>query len=277
MIGRIDLDSSSSALIVGALGRLFHPGPDPMGRIWLTIVLGIVCIARRRPAHRRRLGVHPRASSIAVVLVALDGRQPAAADAPARLDRIDGEGLAAARERAHGREPPVVVAPDVCLDAERPLVGARRPRSRAPRRGAAAAAGRARGRSRSTTPRTSPVITSNSCRSRDRALVDVAADDQLRAGVDEPREHVVAARDGLLARAPRRADHLVVQRRPRGARPARACRSLLVGTLELRVADAARLVPPRPHRVDADDVRVGAGERRLGRLPLALELAPGRA
>jgi uncharacterized membrane protein YeaQ/YmgE (transglycosylase-associated protein family) len=29
--------------IVGALGRLFHPGPDPMGWI-ITIVLGIVSL-----------------------------------------------------------------------------------------------------------------------------------------------------------------------------------------------------------------------------------------
>jgi uncharacterized membrane protein YeaQ/YmgE (transglycosylase-associated protein family) len=29
--------------IVGALGRLFHPGPDPMGWI-VTIVLGIVSL-----------------------------------------------------------------------------------------------------------------------------------------------------------------------------------------------------------------------------------------
>jgi uncharacterized membrane protein YeaQ/YmgE (transglycosylase-associated protein family) len=30
-----------SGLIVGALGRLVHPGPDPMP-IWLTLVIGVV-------------------------------------------------------------------------------------------------------------------------------------------------------------------------------------------------------------------------------------------
>ena len=44
-----------------------------------------------------------------------------------------------------------------------------------------------------------------------RALVDVAAEDQLGARGDEAREHVVAARDRLLARAPRRVDQLVVE------------------------------------------------------------------
>src|SRR3981081_625559 len=36
-------------------------------------------------------------------------------------------------------------------------------------------------------------------------------------------------------------------------------------------------MPPRAHRVDADDVRVRPGEGRFDGLPLALELAPGRA
>ena len=40
MIGRI-IELIIVGLIVGALGRLVHPGRDPMP-IWLTIVIGIV-------------------------------------------------------------------------------------------------------------------------------------------------------------------------------------------------------------------------------------------
>jgi hypothetical protein len=44
--------------------------------------------------------------------------------------------------------------------------------------------------------------------------------------------------------------------------------------LQLACADAARLVTPRSHRVDADDVEAVRGQCRLRRLPLALELGP---
>jgi uncharacterized membrane protein YeaQ/YmgE (transglycosylase-associated protein family) len=40
MIGRI-IGLIIAGLIIGALGRLVHPGRDPMP-IWLTIVIGIV-------------------------------------------------------------------------------------------------------------------------------------------------------------------------------------------------------------------------------------------
>ena len=43
------------------------------------------------------------------------------------------------------------------------------------------------------------------------ALVDVAGEDQVGAGLDEPGEHVVAACDRFLARAPRGADQVVVE------------------------------------------------------------------
>src|SRR5437773_284909 len=39
----------------------------------------------------------------------------------------------------------------------------------------------------------------------DRGLVDVAGEDQVGAGLDEPGQHVIPAGDGLLARAPGRA------------------------------------------------------------------------
>src|SRR5260221_729450 len=45
--------------------------------------------------------------------------------------------------------------------------------------------------------------------------------------------------------------------------------------LELRVADTTGLVPPRPDRVEADEVCSRTDVLGLGRLPLPLELAPG--
>ena len=47
----------------------------------------------------------------------------------------------------------------------------------------------------------------------------------------------------------------------------------LGGPAHLFAADAARLVPPRAHRVQADDEQLLRAVDRLGRLPLALELA----
>src|SRR5438132_476423 len=75
----------------------------------------------------------------------------------------------------------------------------------------------------------------------DRALVDVTRDDQLRAGVDERSEYVVAARDRLLSRAPRRADQVVVEDGdPQGLAVAVAEHARRA--LELRRAQAAGLV-----------------------------------
>ena len=85
------------------------------------------------------------------------------------------------------------------------------------------------------------------------------------------REHVrCAARPAACARAPRRADQMVVQRhdaqrarRPPRARPRRPRSSCAV-------AHAARLVPPRPHRVQPDDVRARRlREDRLASSPSA--------
>ena len=46
----------------------------------------------------------------------------------------------------------------------------------------------------------------------DRALMDVAGEDQLRAGVDEAGEHFDRLDDGLLPRSPGRSDQVVVER-----------------------------------------------------------------
>jgi len=58
--------------IVGALGRLFHPGPDPMGWI-ITIVLGIVSLLIGGAIFSGFLGFVVGVI-IAVVLTALYGR-----------------------------------------------------------------------------------------------------------------------------------------------------------------------------------------------------------
>jgi uncharacterized membrane protein YeaQ/YmgE (transglycosylase-associated protein family) len=58
--------------IVGALGRFFHPGPDPMGWI-VTIVLGIVSLLIAGAIFSGFLGFVVGVI-IAVVLTALYGR-----------------------------------------------------------------------------------------------------------------------------------------------------------------------------------------------------------
>ena len=58
-------------------------------------------------------------------------------------------------------------------------------------------------------------------------------------------------------------------------RAVRAPREELRRALHLLVAQAARLVPPRPHRVEADDDERLRAVDRLGRLPQPLELVPG--
>ena len=106
----------------------------------------------------------------------------------------------------------------------------------------------------------------------DRGLVDVAGEDQVGAGLDEPGQHVIPAGDGLLARAPGRADQVVVEDDDLERRPGRLPQALL-GLRELARPQAARLVPPGSHGVEADDVQGGGRVCRLGRLPLPFELA----
>jgi uncharacterized membrane protein YeaQ/YmgE (transglycosylase-associated protein family) len=72
MIGRI-LGLIIAGLIIGALGRLVHPGRDPMP-IWLTIVIGIVATLVAGLLIGGLLGFI-LAVVIAAVLVALVGSQ----------------------------------------------------------------------------------------------------------------------------------------------------------------------------------------------------------
>lgn len=79
----------------------------------------------------------------------------------------------------------------------------------------------------------------------------------------------------FLPRAPRGADHLVMQRHDSQC-PGRTAAEPLGRARKLLVADSAGLVPPGADGIDADDVRARARVNRLRRLPLALELAPRR-
>jgi uncharacterized membrane protein YeaQ/YmgE (transglycosylase-associated protein family) len=70
--------------VVGALGRLFHPGSDPMGGI-LTILIGIASLVVaglifENDALKFIVGV-----VVAVILVALVGRAFRGRGAPARV------------------------------------------------------------------------------------------------------------------------------------------------------------------------------------------------
>ena len=105
----------------------------------------------------------------------------------------------------------------------------------------------------------------------DRRLVDVPGQDQLRARVLEPGEHGVPVRDRFLARAPRRADQVVVEDDD-AQRCRRARRQELARTSSWLTPDPARLVPPGPRRVEPDHLERIRLEERLRRLPDALEL-----
>ena len=108
----------------------------------------------------------------------------------------------------------------------------------------------------------------------DRGLMDVAGEDQLGAGIDEPGEYVGPTTDRLLAGSPGSAEEVVVQdddlegarRRPREQRG---------GMVDLFGANAAGLVAPGPDGVQPDDVEVIRAVDRLARAPAALELVEG--
>jgi uncharacterized membrane protein YeaQ/YmgE (transglycosylase-associated protein family) len=70
MIGRV-IGLIVAGLIIGALGRLFHPGRDPMP-IWLTIAIGIAAALIAGVLIGGILGF-VLAVAIAVALVALVG------------------------------------------------------------------------------------------------------------------------------------------------------------------------------------------------------------
>jgi hypothetical protein len=88
-------------------------------------------------------------------------------------------------------------------------------------------------------------------------LMDVTAEDQLRAGPYERSEYAAPLRDRELAcRTPRRADQVMVEdghaqsSRIGGGQPFRRAR-------ELRRAQRAALMAKRARRVEADDMQAG--------------------
>ena len=108
----------------------------------------------------------------------------------------------------------------------------------------------------------------------DGALVDVARQDQVGAGLDEPGEDAVPIRHRLLPRPPGRSEQMVVE----GDDPVRSRRDpreRLRRLLHLGVAEPSRLVPPRPHRVEPGDDDALRAVDGLRRLPESLELVPG--
>ena len=161
---------------------------------------------------------------------------------------------------------------NVRLDGDRRLVGGDDVRSlRLPSRWGRGRSAPARSPRRSTLARQHLELASLG----DAGLVDVAGEDELGAGRRQLLEHAAAARERSLARAPRRVGELMVQ--ADDAQCAGRCAAEpLGGALHSIRPEASRLVPPRPDRVDADHVQPAGRVHGLRRLPLALELLPGR-
>ena len=141
----------AGALIGGFLaGALFDADPlDEFFDIstWLTAIVGSIVLLL---IYRAVAGRNRRPSTGIAARFEYQRSRPRG-ETPHGLERhlrLDGEGLAAAPETAHGGKPPVVLAPDVGLDEDRRSRRTRRRGARAPRRVAAGAAGRDRVRSR---------------------------------------------------------------------------------------------------------------------------------
>ena len=164
--------------IAGAIAKALLPGDDPGGFI-ITTLIGIVGAILGGFLAAALFGADPMdefwdlstwltaiVGSIVLLLIyrAVAGRGGTPRHGLA--GRLEGKRLAAARERAHGREPPAVLAPDVGEDAQRLGARSRRRGGRGPRRGGSGGAGRSRVRSRRR-PRARPpgVESSNSRRS----------------------------------------------------------------------------------------------------------------
>jgi hypothetical protein len=104
-------------------------------------------------------------------------------------------------------------------------------------------------------------------------LVDVPGEDELGAGCRELLEHPAAARQRSLACAPGSVRQLVMK--ANDAQGSRRRRGEPIGSALNGVRlQPSRLVSPRPHGVDADNVQPVGRVHRLRRLPLALELLP---
>ena len=196
-----------------------------------------------------------------------------AASREAVLEGLRAQGLTAARERAHGREPPAVVAPDVGVGTQAvglDLVHVQPARLAPPVRARLTEARRDRDHDGALAAGTRDLELAPL---RDRALMDVAGEDQVGARLDQPGEDEVPPRDGLLPRPPGRAEEMVMQHddpeRPLGRLVEQRGRPV-----ELRVAYAPRLLPPRPDGVEPDDEEPLTAMDGLRRFPEPLELRP---
>ena len=104
--------------------------------------------------------------------------------------------------------------------------------------------------------------------------MNVAAEDQIRPAGDECAQHVIAVRDGPLARRTPRSTEQVVVQHDDPVRTGGPGVQALGGRVELRFSQRAALVPERAGGVEADDLQRRRREDRLGRLPLPIELRP---
>ena len=118
--------------IAGAIAKALLPGDDPGGFI-ITTLVGIVGAILGGFLAAALFGADPMdefwdlsswltAIVGSIVLLLIYRASPAAAARERSSDlagRLEGEGLTAAREGSHGREPPAVLAPDVGEDAQR--------------------------------------------------------------------------------------------------------------------------------------------------------------
>ena len=109
---------------------------------------------------------------------------------------------------------------------------------------------------------------------RNRRLVDVSAEDQLRSGSRKRAQHVVAVRERSLARRPPRGRGQMVVQHDDAAGAVRRLAEPLDRAAQLVVGQRAALVPERPRRVQPDQVQRGGCMCRLRRLPYAVELLP---
>ena len=272
--------------IGGAIAKALLPGDDPGGFI-VTTIIGIVGAILGGFLAAALFDADPMDEFFDISSLADGDRRldhPAAHLSSGRRPRrppgsrlglgLEGERLAAARERAHGRQPPAVLAPDVGEDANGPvadLVDVEPAGFAAAVRARLAEPGCDRHDHRVLALRARELELAPL---RDGALVDVPGEHEVGASLDEPGEDSVPLRDRLLARAPGGAEQVVVE----DDDPQRALGRVLEDLRRvpnLRVANPTRLVPPRPHGVEPDDDQAVRAVDGLGRLPEPLELLPG--
>src|SRR5262249_4113823 len=192
------------------------------------------------------------------------------AAAACALTRFRLERPVAAGELSEAYEAPVVLAPDVGLDHELPVVhvvdveATRLAATLGPR---LSETGRDRDRRSPAAGGDLEFVPLG-----DRRLVDVPGENQLGSRVYKGGKDVASPRDWFLPRAPGCADQVVVEDDDLQSAFRRGVQQL-GGPPQLSGADTSRLVSPGPHRVETDDEVMLVAVDGLGRLPVPLELA----